>query len=152
MQGDGEIASHTTDVASECTVKLHVIKKLTIDGPILLPPREDLPYLAQPISKGESSIAQRLAKDYGIAIEESGPIQFIGTGADLNKATDNGLGRAARFLNVSVDEVRNRATITGSIEIARLPGVVTISLLAPRRTLENKDIAKLVSSQYGLSW
>lgn len=154
MQGDGEITGHTTDIASKCTVDVEVIKGLTLDGPILLPPEEDLPYLAKPIYTPSKwwAWAQKLAKEYGITLEESGPIQFIGSGPDLNKAAENGLERAAKLLNVSTDEIRNRATITGAIEIARLPGVVTVTLLAPRKSLENMGIAHLIKEQYRLPW
>ena len=37
MQGDAEIAGHTTDVSGTITAQVHVIKKLTLDGPLLLP-------------------------------------------------------------------------------------------------------------------
>jgi len=43
-----------------------------------------------------------MAGKWGIeAIEESVPISVIGTGPDLNAATDNGLERAARLLDVT---------------------------------------------------
>jgi len=37
MQGDGEIAGHTTDVSAEVTLDVEVVKGLKLDGPILLP-------------------------------------------------------------------------------------------------------------------
>ena len=52
FQGDGEIAGHTCDVAGTATLEVHVIKGLTIDGPILFPRVEDLPYLARPLTAG----------------------------------------------------------------------------------------------------
>ena len=55
---------------------------------------------------------------------------MIGSGADLNAATASGLERAARLLDMGVDEVKNRVTITGAVEIGRAPGLVTVSLLA----------------------
>ncbi len=82
--------------------------------------------------------------------EEAAPIQVIGSGADLNAATANGLQRAARLLDMSVDEVKNRVTITGAVEIGRAPGLVTVSLLAPLKQLEKLGIAHLVKGQYGL--
>jgi len=36
LQGDGEIAGHTCDVAGLVECRIEVIKGLTIDGPILL--------------------------------------------------------------------------------------------------------------------
>ncbi|MBI4759448.1 MAG: acetamidase/formamidase family protein [Chloroflexi bacterium] len=151
MQGDGEIAGHTTDVSGEATLEVHVIKGLTIEGPILLPPAEDLPFLARPVSVAELGQARKLALEYKQAyLEEALPIQVVGSGANLNEAADNGLERMARLMEMSVDEVKNRVTISGAVEIGRLPGVVTISMLCPAKQLEKLGIASLVKEQYGL--
>ena len=149
MQGDGEIAGHTADVAGIVTFQVIVVKGLTIDGPILLPVEEDLPYLAKPITKKERETARGVADQWGVAkLEESLPISFIGTGANLNDATDNGLQRAAETLGLTIPEVMNRATITGSIEIGRHPGVVTITFLCPVKYLNKMGITQLVKDQY----
>ncbi|OOE00950.1 acetamidase [Anoxybacillus kestanbolensis] len=149
MQGDGEIAGHTTDVAGIVTLQVKVIKGLNIDGPILLPVEEDLPYLAKPITKKEKEMALDIAEQWGVKkLEESLPISFIGTGANLNEATENGLKRAAEVLGITVPEVMNRATITGSIEIGRHPGVVTVTFLCPVKYLDKIGITQLVRDQY----
>jgi formamidase len=149
MQGDGEIAGHTTDVSGVVTLQVKVIKGLNIDGPILLPVEEDLPYLAKPITKKEKEMALDLAEQWGVKeLEESLPISFIGTGANLNEATENGLQRAADVLGITVPEVMNRATITGSIEIGRHPGVVTVTFLCPVEYLDKIGITQLVRDQY----
>ena len=97
MQGDAEIAGHTTDVAGTITVQVHVLKKLTMDGPLILPVKEDLPFLAQPLTPKERLAATEVIKRWGMdAIEESMPISVVGTGADMNKATQNGCARALR--------------------------------------------------------
>jgi formamidase len=75
-------------------------------------------------------------------------ISFIGTGANLNEATENGLQRAADTLGITVPEVMNRATITGSNEIGRHPGVVTVTFLSPVDYLNKIGITKLVRDQY----
>lgn len=150
MQGDGEIAGHTTDVSAEVTLEVEVIKGLTIEGPILLPPIEDLPFLAKPLSKDELEKGRRMAREWEVEVEDVAPIQVIGSGPDLNAATRNALERASKLLNMSLDEVRNRVTITGSVEIGRAPGVVTASLLAPVKQLDRLCILHLVSEQYGL--
>ncbi|ODA15577.1 acetamidase [Geobacillus thermoleovorans] len=145
MQGDGEIAGHTTDVSGIVTLQVKVIKGLTIDGPILLPVAEDLPYLAKPLTKKEKEIALDLAQSWGVnKLEESLPISFVGTGANLNEATENGLQRAAKTLGISVPEVMNRATITGAIEIGRHPGVITVTFLCPVRYLDKISLTSLV--------
>jgi formamidase len=149
MQGDGEIAGHTTDVSGIVTLQTVVIKNLPIDGPILLPVPEDLPYLAKPLSKIEKEAAKKVAAQWGVyKLEESLPISFIGTGANLNEATENGLNRAAELLGVSVPEIMNRATITGSIEIGRHPGVVTVTFLAPVNYLDKLGLTEMIGDQY----
>jgi formamidase len=150
LQGDGEIAGHTADVSGIVTVQVQVIKGLTIDGPILLPIAEDLPYLAKPLSRTERSRAEALAKDWGVEhLEESLPISFVGTGSELNAATENGLARAARVLDMTVAEVKNRATITGGIEIGRHPGVVQVTFRAPVDRFERLGLMPFLQEQYG---
>jgi formamidase len=151
LQGDGEIAGHTADVAGIVTLQVQVLKGLTIDGPILFPMTEDLPYLAQPLSGAERSRAEALAKKWGVEhLEESAPISFVGTGSDLNAATDNGLARAARLLEMPIAEVKNRATITGGIEIGRHPGVVQVTFRAPVDRFERLGLKPFFQEQYGL--
>lgn len=56
MQGDGEIAGHTTDVAGIVQLQVSVLKKVALEGPILLPNVEDLPYTAKPFTKEENGV------------------------------------------------------------------------------------------------
>jgi formamidase len=150
LQGDGEIAGHTIDVAGIVTLQVNLIKGRTLDGPVLFPLVGDLPYLARPITAAERKRAQALAKKWGIRrLEETAPISVVGTGADLNKATECGLQRAAKLLDMSVAEVRNRATITGAIEIGRLPGVIQVTFLAPLDKLKSAGLLPLAREQYG---
>jgi len=126
-----------------------VIKGLNLEGPLLIPPEEDLPILARPIGESERKTAEALGnKHQQKLLEKAAPIQVVGSGPNLNEAVDNGLSRAAKLFGMSVDEVKNRATITGSIEIGRLPGVVTVSLLVPLQKLEELNLANLVRGQY----
>jgi acetamidase/formamidase len=151
FQGDGEIAGHTADVAGTATLEVHVIKGLKIDGPILFPRGEDLPYLARPLTAGEKHAVASLATRHGIAkVEEDAPVTFIGTGANLNQATDNGLQRAAHVLGLSLAEVMNRATVAGAVEIGRHPGVVRVTLRAPLAALDAKGLGDFPRSLYGL--
>src|SRR5690606_26913582 len=123
MQGDGEIAGHTADVSGIAHLQVHVLKGLNIKGPILLPNVEDLPYTAKPFTAVEKQSAQQIADTWNVTkIEESYPVSFIGSGPNLNDATENGLQRAADFFGVTVPEIMNRSTITGAIEIGRHPG------------------------------
>ncbi|HTX13437.1 MAG TPA: acetamidase/formamidase family protein [Solirubrobacteraceae bacterium] len=150
LQGDGEIAGHTCDVSGTVTLQVELIKGLPIDGPILFPVLDDLPFLARPLSQEERIRASALGRRYGVEqIEESLPISVIGTGPDLNSATDNGLARAAQLLLLSVEEVKNRATIAGAIEIGRHPGVVQVTFRAPVERLQACGLERYAVEQYG---
>jgi formamidase len=150
LQGDGEIAGHTCDVSGTVTLQVEVLKGLGIDGPVLFPVLEDLPFLARPLSAGERDRALALGRRYGVAeLEDSWPVSVIGTGPDLNSATDNGLARAAELLDLTVPEVRNRATIAGAIEIGRHPGVVQVTFRAPADRLEARGLLGYAVEQYG---
>ena len=81
-------------------------------------------------------------------VEDSMPISIVGSGPDLNAATENGLERAAELLNVEVPEIRNRATITGAIEIGRHPGVVQVTFLAPSDKLKSLGLLEFAKDLY----
>ncbi|MET4579049.1 acetamidase/formamidase family protein [Ottowia thiooxydans] len=151
QQGNGEIAGHATDVAGEVELKVQIIKGLKLDGPILLQRPDDLPPMARPMSAAQRAHVKVLGERYGQhKIEENAPITFIGSAANLNDATKNGLQRAADVTGLPYDEILNRATIAGSIEISRLPGVVRVTFLCPMPILERLGIAELARAQYGL--
>jgi formamidase len=150
-QGDGEIAGHTMDVAGSVTLQVNVIKDYPIDGPVLFPLLEDLPPMARPFSAEEKIRAERLAAEWGIgALEASAPVSVIGTAATMNDAIVNGLERAAVLLGMTVPEVRNRATITGAIEIGRNPGVIQVTFLAPLSRLDAVGLGDIAREQYDL--
>ena len=153
MQSDGEIAGHTTDVAAITVLRVELIKGLEIDGPILLQVPEDLPYLAKPLTLEELDQAINILQESGAEdsalLEDSLPIAFVGTGANLNAAIDNGMQRAADLLGISFDEVRNRVTISGGIDIGRAPGTVTVTLRIPLDLIKNEQLADMVIAKYG---
>jgi formamidase len=149
LQGDGEIAGHTCDVSGTVTLEVEVVKGLGIDGPLLFPLASDLPFLAQPLTGAERERARELARAHGVGeLEDDVPISVVGSGPDLNSATDNGLARAADLLEMSVPEVRNRATIAGAIEIGRHPGVVQVTFRAPAARLEARGLLGYAREQY----
>ena len=151
LQGDGEIAGHTMDVSGTVTLEVDLLKGRTLEGPVLFPLVEDLPPLARPFSEAEKGRARRLAAKWGVdKIEESAPVSVVGSGPDLNKATQVGLRRAAELLSLSLPEVLNRATITGCIEIGRHPGVVQVTFLAPVAALEKAGLLPFAQEQYGI--
>ena len=49
---------------------------------------------------------------------------------------------------MSLAEVRNRVTLTGAVDIGRLPGIVQVSLQVPLRILEDLGIVNLVTEHY----
>jgi len=149
LQGDGEIAGHTMDVSGHVELGIELRKGRALEGPVLFPVAEDLPFLARPFDADERAKAAAIAKEWGVeSLEESLPISVVGTGANLNVATDNGLERAARLLGMTVPEVRNRATVNGAIEIGRHPGVVQVTFLAPLSALEAAGLDGYAREQY----
>jgi len=149
MIGDGELAVHTTDIGARLVVRVELIKDLELDGPILLPPADDLPFLAKPFTSDEVARARVLAQANRTVLEGPVlPIQVLGSGPFINAAVDNAVGRAARLLGISADQVRNRGTVTGAVEIGRLPGFIQLNLLVPRPKLEHLGIVHLVEAQY----
>ncbi len=150
-QGDGELSLHTTDVSGTVEMDVEVIKGLTIDGPILLPNEEDLPFISKPYSDTERDAGRELAEKHGVDIDDDmGPIQIIGSGATINDATENAFDRASTLLGMSEGEVRSRCTFTGGVQIGRLPGVVQLDMLAPMAILEERGLAQQVREQYEL--
>jgi len=150
MQGDGEVAGHTTDVSAKSVVEVSVIKNLNLEGPILLPPEEDLPPLAKPWRKDEWEQVLSLARKLKIEVEPVAPVQVVGSGPTINEATMRGFMRASKLLGMSLEEVRNRVTISGAVEVGRLPGIVQVSLQVPMRILEKLGIDNIVKNQYRL--
>ncbi len=151
IMGRGEVAVHSIDITADITVRVDLIKELNLPGPILLPRVQDLPPIAQPYTTEERVAFQNLAEKHGLSVEtESGPIQFIGTGGDLNAAVNNAVDRAHRVLGISRDEVLNRATVTGEVQITRLPGTVQLSLMLPKTLLESRGLWSMVKEQYAL--
>jgi acetamidase/formamidase len=150
-QGDGELSLHTTDVSGRTELEVEVIKGLDIDGPLLLPNEADLPPIAKPYTDAERETGAELAAEYDVdEVADAAPIQVIGSGATINDATDNAFDRAGTLLDMTEGEVRARCTFSGGVEIARLPGVVQLSMLAPMETLEDVGLADTVRAQYDL--
>lgn len=149
IMGRGEIAGHSIDVTADITITVEVIKGLELEGPILLPNPEDLPHIACPFADQERAELRALGRTIDVApMDAVTPIQIIGTGSDLNKAVDNAVQRAASFLRVSHDEVLNRGTISGEVQITRLPGTVQLTLQVPIEAMDERGLGPLITSQY----
>lgn len=108
--------------------------------------------MARPMNAEQRGKVRQLGERWGQhEIEQSGPITFIGSGENLNLAVENGLTRAAAVTGLPYDEVLNRATITGSIDISRLPGTVRVTFLCPMEVLDAMGIGHLVREKYDLA-
>lgn len=147
-QGDGELSLHTTDVSGRTTLDVEVFKNVDLPGPLLLPNPADLPRIAQPYSNTERQRGQALGKQYDVDVDDAAPLQVIGSGATINDATQNAFDRASELFHISEGEVRARCTFTGGVEIARLPGVVQLSMLTPIELLESAGLGSLVLDKY----
>ena len=149
LQGDGEVAGHTCDVAAEVVLKVDDIKRLNLKGPLLLPLYEDLPYLARPFTEKEMQHIKEISCAWGnVPVESALPLAFIGSGATINAAADNAFTRASELLELSYDEIRNRCTINGAVQIGRFPGTATVTILVPESILEKKGILKYAREMY----
>lgn len=150
MQGDGELAGHTTDVVADVEVEVHVIKNLGLPGPVLLPRSDDLPRLLRPLTRDEWRACQVLASSEGFELEPSVlPLEMVGTGKTINDATENALRRLADFTGWPYDEVRNRATVAGGVRIGRLAGVVQVGLRVTPAMARDWGLLDLFEAQYG---
>ena len=150
-QGDGELSLHTTDVSGRTELEVEVIKDVGLDGPILLPNEEDLPHIAKPFTDEERAAGEDLAEEYHVDdVAETAPIQIFGSGATINDATQNAFDRASELFGISEGEVRSRCTFSGGVEIARLPGMVQLSMLTPMELLEDVGLAETVRQKYDL--
>jgi acetamidase/formamidase len=151
QQGNGEIAGHATDISGIVEVQVNVVKSLSIDGPILFQRLDDLPPMARPMTREQRGHVDALAAKYGQrTIETNAPITFIGSGPNLNEATKIGLQRAADVTGLPYDEILNRATLAGSIEISRLPGVVRVTFMCPLSILDRIGLGDIAREHYGI--
>ena len=149
LQGDGEIAGHTCDVAGTVTLQVEVIKGLGIDGPVLFPVAEDLPFLARPLSAAERARAAELAARHGVDELEETCRSRSSAPAPTSTPPPTTASRAPPSCSsMTVPEVRNRATIAGAIEIGRHPGVVQVTFRAPAERLEARGLLGYAREQY----
>lgn len=148
-QGDGEIAGHTLDVCAEVTIRVKVLKGLTLDGPILLPAVDELDVRFRPFSEEEYEKAEKLYQSYGGGkLPRSYPIQVVGTGSGMDAAFANALERAGKVTGLSAGELKNRATVGGEIGIGRTSGCVYLTLMLEEATLEKAGLLTLAQEQY----
>ena len=148
-QGPGELAGHTLDVSAEVRVRIHILKGFKLDGPVVLPELSEINSRFLPLSSEEQlSAAAIRAKFCAEPLEKSWPIQVVGTGNGINEAIDCAITRASSLLGIPRDEVRNRATVTGCVEIGRFTGSVFLTLVIPESLLERCGLLSAVKERY----
>lgn len=149
IQGNGELAGHTADITAKVTLKLDLIKDLTIKGPIIIPRKEALPPAFRPITEEEFKISQSLAKQYHFSIDERlYPVQWIGTGEDLHVAIDNAVERAHFVTGLDPREIKNRATVNGSVDLGRTSGVIYMTTMLPKSIYKRCLLLPYIHQQY----
>lgn len=150
MQGDGELAGHTTDVVAQVHLEVRLVKGLDLPGPVLLPRLEDLSRILRPFTEEEWNESKLLAHQNGFVLDGATlPIEIIGTGRNVNVATENAIERACRLTRWEWDDVRNRATIAGGVRIGRFPGVVQLGIKIPPQMAQEWGILELLVEHYG---
>ncbi|WZL73315.1 acetamidase/formamidase family protein [Clostridiaceae bacterium 35-E11] len=149
IQGNGELAMHTVDVTSEVHIGIKLIKNLNLEGPMIIPPPEEIDHRFRPITDEEYQIANELLRPYKSQIgEQIYPIQFVGSGKNLNDAIENGIERISKIINYNLEEVKNRATISGEVEIGRTSGLVYLTMMLPESKYKELGLHALIHKMY----
>lgn len=148
-QGDGEIAGHTLGASARVTIRVHLLKGLKLDGPILIPTKSELDHRFVPFNEDEYRRVSELLKVYGKELRNRNfPVQIVGSGENMNAGLENALARAAKITGLSSGEIKNRATIGGEIGIGRTSGMVYLTVMLEEKILEKIGILDLVLNQY----
>lgn len=149
VQGNGELAGHTADITAEVTMQADVIKGLTIEGPVIIPPINALPVEFRPVTENEFTLSKQLARQYNFIIEEKlYPVQFIGSGNDLHAGIESAIERASNLTGLSEQELKSRGTVTGSVDIGRTSGVVYITMMLPESILRDCQLMPYIDKQF----
>lgn len=132
MQGNGELAGHTTDISAEINVEIKLIKNFNLKGPIIIPNSKDLSpelnfYSNEEFDYIRKTFSNCSRKDVSKLI----PIQYVGSGTTLEEAIENAVERISVFTGYSIEEVKNRCTISGSVDIGRTSGLVYLTMMTP---------------------
>ncbi len=153
LQGDGEIAGHTCDVAGTVTLQVHLIKGSPSTGPSCCPCRRTCRSWRRPSPKPNGERAAALAARWGVAEpEDSLPISVSARprhellGDRQRPAARRG---PAGHGGPGGQEPGHRSAVR--IEIGRAPGVVQVTFRAPTAALERVGLAELAREQYGRS-
>lgn len=149
VQGSGEIAGHTIDVAAEATLEIELLKNVNFNSSLLLPNLSDLSEMCRPLSAKERELLGSMASRLDIPVDlDALPFQVIGTGTGLNESLICALQRMSTLTGLSYDEVRNRCTIAGDAKMARSNGVMQLTMLTPIKILKQMGIYHLVKKMY----
>ena len=153
LQGDGEIAGHTADVSGTVTLQVEVLKGLAIDGPVLFPVAEDLPFLARPLSAAEREQALALARRHGLD-RARGVAADLAWSAPARTSTRPPTTASRGPPSCSASRCPRSSTgprSPGAIEIGRHPGVVQVTFRAPVERLAARGLLGYARSSTGPS-
>lgn len=148
MQSDGEVAGHTTDVTAEVVVRVELLKGINLPGPLLLIPEDQLPEMIRPLASDERQSARAMADGFEQSVEiDALPLIAVGAAPDLRNSVDVAMTRLSEVAGVSFDEVRNRVTISGCINIGRLTGTVHVGMRFPPDRL-SPELSRVLREKY----
>lgn len=148
MQSDGEVAGHTADVSAEVVVRVELLKKVDLPGPLLLIPEGQLPEMIRPLTVSERQTTQAMADGLTQDLEiDAVPLVAVGAAPDLRSSVDVAMTRLSQVAGVSFDEVRNRVTISGCINIGRLTGTVHVGMRFPPDRLQ-PELSRVLKEKY----
>ena len=107
LQGDGEIAGHTADVAGTVTLQVEVVKGLGIDGPVLFP-RGRGPAVPRPAALRRGARARARARPparHGRDSRSRCPSRSSAPAPTSTRRPTTACARAAELLGMTVPEV-----------------------------------------------
>ncbi len=149
IQGHGELAGHTLDISADIEITVHLLKNLSLEGPVIIPASKELNPRFRPFTDHEFEIGKKILEGYGADLsEKSYPIQIVGTGPNLNAAIDTAVHRASKLTGLSIGEIKNRGTVGGEVGIGRTSGCVYLTLILGESTLEQIGLLHLAKEQY----
>lgn len=148
-QGNGELAGHTIDICAELEVKIHLLKGLRLDGPVILPTKSELDPRFLPFTDEEFAQAEKLRAKYGERIgNRRFPVQVVGSGSNLSLAIEDAVDRAACMTGLCHEEIKNLGTIAGGVDIGRTTGTVYLTLMLPEPIINALGLSDLVHQLY----
>jgi len=146
IQGAGELAGHTIDVTATVRVRVTLLKAVSVPSPVIIPNIQDVNFRFRPFTDEEMKNISNIAGEWHLDQPENQyPMQFTGSGNGMNEAIDNAIKNVSMFLNISEDEVKNRATISGEVGIGRTSGFSYLTIALPESIFKETGLAEYIN-------